>query len=538
MTGAPRLEQRTRLPIVVARQPAADVRRSGPPPALQALVDASPRLARQRRVVERWQPPARVPPALQRQPGDEPQWTDNPAYEPQREGWQDNPLFVSYEQDLQDNARTAADQTRDACDALLTLALALGQIPGAEEPAASLANRVVNLKALGNDLDARFVQAAQQGQGMQEAHDELVALRDGLPKLFREISSQATAQARAAHLLPDDDARDALLTIGQDALQPVVALQAAADHRPVAPRRGLKGHQDRAHGVLDKGSVANDALGGVGGSIVTIVDIGTGGLASGGGPITAVAGPLGGALGAVGVVFGAIGVGLGINAIARGHSAETRLKKLVEDGKISDEQVGEIARFAKEKKRKKKLGGMIGTTVGVAAIAAGTLALVALGVSTMGIGALVLGLGVALIGLGLVLGKFIHRKKKRKAFEAKIAGIAQEMLGAAREDDPGGPLRQQVADLGITIADWNDDAEVNAQAGPLAAALGQRVASRRELMAMSLVNYVVGPPSAAMFDAELVLAALHLDADEVRQIAQEKGLATAQARVADKMKSW
>ena len=527
------------VPLPLQQREAAAAQGAGPRLALQALVDASPRLVRQRRVVARWQAPTTKRTPVQREPGDDGvHWVDNPAYEPQGRGWQDNPLYVTYEQELQQNARTAADQTQDACDQLLNLALALGQIPGAEEQAAALANRVVNVKTLGSDLDAQFQQAAQNGQGVREAHDTVVALRDGLPDLFSEISSQATIQARAAHQEHDDEARDTLLTIGRDALLPVAPLRAAAERRPVAPREGFKGHKDRAHGVLDKGSVANDALGGVGGSIVSIVDIGTGGLSSGGGPITAVAGPLGGALGAIGVVFGAIGVGLGINAIARGKSAEGRLKKLVEDGQISDEQVGEIAKFAKEKKRKKKLGGMVGTAVGVAAIAAGTLALVALGVSTMGIGALVLGLGVALIGLGVVLGKFIHRKKKRKAFEAKIVGIAQDMLDAAREDDPGGPLRQQVADLGVTIADWNDEAAVNAQLGTLTAALGQRVQSRRELMAMSLVNYVVGPPSAAMFDAELVLAALHLDADKVRKIAQEKGLATAQARVADKMKSW
>lgn len=72
----------------------------------------------------------------------------------------------------------------------------------------------------------------------------------------------------------------------------------------------------------------------------------------------------------------------------------------------------------------------------------------------------------------------------------------------------------------------------------MAAALAQRVASRRMLMAQALVDYVVGPASATMFDAELVLTTLHLEAHEVQRIARQDGVETAVARVADKMKSW
>jgi hypothetical protein len=244
-------------------------------------------------------------------------------------------------------------------------------------------------------------------------------------------------------------------------------------------------------------------------------------------------------LGGIGVVFGAIGVGLGINAAARGGSAERRLAALsAPGGPLQDAQVREIAEFAQEKKRKKKLGGAIGITAGAGAIAAGTLALVAVGVSTFGIGALVLGLGMASVGLGLVIGKWIHRRNKRKAFSAKLDGIAADMLKAARKENPPGPLRAQIADLGVVVADWTDRAAVDGQQAALAAALAQRVDSRRTLMAESLVAYLTGPPTPAMFDAELVLAALHIDAATVRGLIATEGVPTAVARVADKMKSW
>jgi hypothetical protein len=112
------------------------------------------------------------------------------------------------------------------------------------------------------------------------------------------------------------------------------------------------------------------------------------------------------------------------------------------------------------------------------------------------------------------------------------------MLAAARHEFPGGPLRLVVADYGVAVADWNDPQQVRDQRPAMAAALAQRVASRRMLMAQALVDYVVGPASATMFDAELVLTALHLEAHEVQRIARRDGVETAVARVADTMKSW
>ena len=72
------------------------------------------------------------------------------------------------------------------------------------------------------------------------------------------------------------------------------------------------------------------------------------------------------------------------------------MKKLVPH--LEDDKIRRIAQYAQEKKRKKKWGGAITITAGVAAVAAGILGIVALSVATLGVGAAILGIGAALDG--------------------------------------------------------------------------------------------------------------------------------------------
>jgi hypothetical protein len=239
-----------------------------------------------------------------------------------------------------------------------------------------------------------------------------------------------------------------------------------------------------------------------------------------------VAGPLG-------IICGLIGVGLGIRVAWRGYDSEKKLRKLIPT--LEQRKVREIAEFAAEKKRKKKWGGAIVITAGVAAVLAGALGIAALSVATLGIGAAILGIGAALIGLGIGIGKLIHRARKRRKWRAKMAALVLAAVDNGERDAfPGNIIERGAAvrrhqegenDHRIAMKALQDDCVAMAE-------------SRRSLLALDAVRFLRDGTPGEKYESTLVIEALKLKPDEVLDTASRSGEDAAASLVARKMRSW
>lgn len=343
-------------------------------------------------------------------------------------------------------------------------------------------------------------------------------------ELLGTLQQQATAAARQAHEADDAQTRDALLGVVGDALG---ARRALGDEGAVPFGEARPRGKDTAHyWLLDVPASVNDALVGLGSGGAAVGDMAAAGTVLGSGSTAMTA--IGAVAGSLGVVFGAIAVGLGVHAWRRGAAKEAELGELVEGG--LEAPVEHVATYAKEKKRKKKWGGAMTATLGTGAAIAGILGLVALGAATMGLGAAILGIGMAAAGLAVVFGKFIHKRRKRKAFAARIDALANQLVEEARGDQG-----EAAAEM---LRAWEVEPTADDAAPKTATVLRERVHSTRDLMAARLLALLTGPPSAAAFDAERVVRTLGLDPEALRRKVVEDAPATAQDRIAAKMQSW
>lgn len=355
------------------------------------------------------------------------------------------------------------------------------------------------------------------------ACDEMLwSLREVRPRsqvsVDQEIANLRRHIARAATALANRNTaggHEALMRVARMASAASTRLRNLGPHAPLHGRHGTNGLKALVKLFMDIGAGASD----VGGVVVSILkELGKAGHAL----VTAFS--------TAGYVFGGIGLVLGGRAIVLGHQTERRLKDLVDSGAIKDKKLREVAGYAKNKQRIKKLRGGVTLAIGTSAILAAALASGFVGV---GLGSL-----FALVGVGLVLWKWWHKRHKRSLFQAGIPGVAKAMLQEASMEGPSGHQRALISSMGLTVSDWNDARAVQAQEPALERALAERVGSRRKLMARSLVVQLIGGDALATDNAGRILAALGVSAEEVQRVIAEGGVDAAIERVADKMRSW
>ena len=255
--------------------------------------------------------------------------------------------------------------------------------------------------------------------------------------------------------------------------------------------------------------------------------VGAPGVLASGSVAASVSSVLGYFLGPVGIIFGAVGVFLGVKAIYRGYKSEKALANLLLN--LETEKIKNIARFAKEKKRKKKLGGAI------TAIAGGILGIVALSVTTLVVAAAILGIGAALIGLSIVAGKIIHYFRKRVAWRKKMPGA----ITAAVENGDTGAFPDSLMQLGnaAVAAKKTSGADTRSAGKALEDACVELADSRRELLAQEAVLFYFEGSPKEKFEATLVIEALKIKPEKLDKIESKKGRAGAVSLLAKKMKS-
>lgn len=231
----------------------------------------------------------------------------------------------------------------------------------------------------------------------------------------------------------------------------------------------------------------------------------------------------------VGIICGAITAGVGLKNVYRGYSSEKELKALMPH--LSDEQIQEVAAFAKEKKRKKKLGGGINAAVGGIVLVAGGIGILAMVVASAGVAALVFGIIAGLVGIGLVLGKWWHRRKKRKNWRKTMANM---VLDAYDEGDTAA-FPADLFELAAAVREAPEDA---AAMKALEDACVAKADSRRQLLAQKTLHLLLNGSPAQQYEAERLVEVLHLKPEKVRQKAQSDGNGVAAEMISNKMKSW
>ncbi|MCF8298333.1 MAG: DUF4157 domain-containing protein [Saprospiraceae bacterium] len=354
--------------------------------------------------------------------------------------------------------------------------------------------------------------APSDSKGMDYQRGEIKGVMETMYKSFEE-------QAYIAKNAQEPDFGSQLINISD------LAFKVAEKGDP--SRNGPTGDEvanthDKVADVTGKIDAFQTTTGGLGGGILTAPGVLAAGAAA---VIGYIAGP-------IGILFGAIGMFLGIRAAWRGYSSEKKLKKLIPS--LKQEKVKRIAEFAMEKKRKKKWGGAITAIAGAAAVAGGILGVIAISVSTLGVGAAIMGIGAALIGLGIGIGKLIHRARKRKAWKAKMAAMVTEAV----KNNESGAFPDNLMSLGRIVLDAKDKKTKKTAQKNLEDGCVKMAESRRQLLALDSVRYLVSGSPGEKYEASLVMEALKLKPDEIKKVAVEKGENSAASMVARKMKSW
>jgi hypothetical protein len=233
----------------------------------------------------------------------------------------------------------------------------------------------------------------------------------------------------------------------------------------------------------------------------------------------------------LGVVFGSIGMALGIKAAVLGGSSERELKAL--GPTLGSSEMREATAYAAHKKGKKQLGGVAVGLGGALGLTAGVVGLVALSVATLGVGAAVLGIAAAVVGLGFLIGKYIHRRRKRAKF---AEALAHGLVDAANDGSDVAAQKAACAELdtrGFDRTALGTDREA-AETAKLGSVFAQEGANRRADIAATVYRALVGADVADQVDAERVVEALHLKPVKVRALPAD----VAQAKIASKMASW
>lgn len=253
-----------------------------------------------------------------------------------------------------------------------------------------------------------------------------------------------------------------------------------------------------------------------------------GGIEAGTEAISAASTAFGGVFAGLGIVFGSIGVALGVKASIRGASKQKKLEEL--HGTLESDELADATSFAANKKRKKKEGGKATAVAGGLAVGAGIAGLVAISVSTLGIGAAILGVGAALIGLGFLIGKAIHKHRKRKRY---AEAIANALVDAANDPATAQEAIPQLQARGFDTATLGTAQEAG-QLATLVETLRAEGVNRRDDTARTVYEAMVGRDVSEQVDAERIVETLGLSPEELRSYPPAK----AQQLIARKMSSW
>lgn len=290
-----------------------------------------------------------------------------------------------------------------------------------------------------------------------------------------------------------------------------------------------KGNLATATTVFDTGNNLGPGLvGGTIGGIEAATEPILKGVATG---ATAISQGAAGVFGGLGILFGSIGMALGIKASVRGASSAKELRELKPT--LANDELNEATAYAERKKARKSSRGKGSAIAGGLAVTAGVAGIVAISVATLGIGAAILGVGAALLGLGFLIGKWIHRKRKRAKY-AKM--VAEALIDAATDDSD--PTEQARAQAELTTrritGDLDDEDERKAAVKRLSTMFQAEERSRRTDTAGTIYRALVGDDVSEQIDAERVVEALHLKADELRSLRESDAV----AKIAGKMASW
>ena len=355
------------------------------------------------------------------------------------------------------------------------------------------------------------------------------------------IKKVAFAQAKAAGMLvriKEEAVKMATIAMGAHEIHMMRALLKVADESDAAASDGdrvvveLNGDDSVGSSGKEKAGLAitfsdatNNAVTGIGFGVVSALDAG-GVFSLSSGAATAL-GVIGGVLG---LFFGAIGIFLGVKNTIRANQSKKKLKDA--KSKVSNSELEAIAEYAINQKEKKALRNTAAAVGGLAAIGAGVIGLIALSVATFGVAAIVAGIGAALIGLGILGYRIIHNWRKRKA-ERKA--FADQLIAAVQGgEEDAAQARQVITGVGMDPAQAGNPGFRDNLAGKLKA----YVKSKRTRMAEGLIkSLIVGKPS-EVFDSELILGALGLDAEEIRAWVTADKANKAVSMVAGKLASW
>lgn len=293
-------------------------------------------------------------------------------------------------------------------------------------------------------------------------------------------------------------------------------------------------HHDRLATVNTYADTANNLGPGLAGGIIGGVEAGRetiGGLSNASATISGASGVFGGVFAGLGVVFGSIGMALGIRASVRGSSKQAKLENL--HATLESDKLSKATAFAANKKRKKKEGGKATAIAGGLAVTAGVVGLIAISVATLGVGAAILGVGAALIGLGFIIGKWIHKHRKRKRYAETIA---HALVDAANDDGDAAASQDAIAQLQARGFDTSTlgTPEESGQIAALVEVLRDEGRNRRDDTARTIYEAMVGRDVSEQVDAERIVETLGLSPEQLRSYPEGK----ARDLIARKMQSW
>lgn len=356
-------------------------------------------------------------------------------------------------------------------------------------------------------------------QGLMGSADALPALQATHQQILTTLIRGLMDAAKLARTQGDTGRADIFINDARQA-------QAAGGELPggggdaVAPTS----RSDQAATVNTYADTANNVGPGLAGGVI-------GGVEAGTKAISAASPAFGGVFAGLGIVFGSIGMALGIRASVRGSTKQKKLETL--HGTLESDKLKDSTAFAADKKFKKRERGKATAIAGGLAVTAGVVGIVAISVATLGIGAAILGVGAALIGLGFLIGKWIHKHRKRKHY---AEAIANALVDAANDDSDAAKSQDALAQLQARGFDTSTlgTPEESGQLAALVETLRADDRNRRDDTAGAIYDAMVGRDVSEQVDAERIVETLGLSPEKLRSYPAAK----AKELIARKMASW
>ena len=113
------------------------------------------------------------------------------------------------------------------------------------------------------------------------------------------------------------------------------------------------------------------------------------------------------------------------------------------------------------------------------------------------------------------------------------------MVIAAVESDESNAFPQNIMALGKTVTEQNEGSgDYTTAMTALKNACVQMAESRRSLLALDAVRFLLNGTPGQKYEASLVIEALKVSTDKISEAAQNKGENAAASLIARKMKSW